>query len=982
MATPSPTVGHPPQFLPFWAKLQNRTGPAYHPLLCHLIDVAEVARVLWREAVPEATRRWVATGLGLPVEGAEGWVTLIAGLHDLGKLSPPFQLQTSNRTFTPETRAPIARRLEAAGLTWPLHFPNAPHGLIGAYVLRDLLPVVLDVPGTIARELATLTGGHHGVFHHGRAVQKLPSATLGPPAWHEHRRRIVETLAAAFGPYDDRPAAVPAPIALWCAGLVSVADWIASDEGAFPFAVMHPGAPPSLDVMTYQQTARRQAQAAITGLGWTGWSSSHEAKGFGDLFEGKTPNALQAAATKLAGSDYLADPSLVVIEAPMGTGKTEAALVLADHFAARFGRTGLYLALPTQATSNQMLHRLRAFLGHRYPGDRVLLQLLHGQAALSAEFAELSRRGRERRPLPKPANIADDEGGVTGSSWRDGDVVAGDWFTHRKRGLLAPFGVGTVDQALLAVLQARHGFVRLHGLAGKTVVIDEVHAYDTYMTALLERLLAWLAALNCPVILLSATLPAARRRALLAAYAGTRPGQAVAMPSPPPAYPRLSWVGAGRGADEPVGSTPCTEKGAPERRVRVEWRGATDSADNLAALGRDLAAALGGTGCAAVVCNTVGRAQEVYRALATFFPDTLPDGTPTLDLFHARFVYADRERREHSALLGFGRPASTVDMVDEETGRAIRRDVDRPRLAVLVATQVIEQSLDLDFDLLVSDFAPADLLLQRIGRLHRHDRGDQRPPHLREPTVWILGPDEDMDPDGGPRFLRGTTAIYDEHVLLRSWWALGRRDELLIPGDVERLVEDTYPEPATTVAIPPGLPESITARWVRTAEDQAKAKNEDLQQAEQRWIGLPDSDQSLAALTGSPLEEDAPDFHQALQALTRLGEPSVEVVLLYEEDGRFSLDPDGHELVSLAHTPDLDSAKRLLRRSVRIGDRRIAPSLRAETKPPMGWRGSALLRHHRMVALDREHRGTAAGLPIHLDEALGLIVGTPRQEEG
>ena len=190
---------------------------------------------------------------------------------------------------------------------------------------------------------------------------------------------------------------------------------------------------------------------------------------------------------------------------------------LADHWAESTGQQGCYFALPTQATSNQMFGRVRDFLESRYEGDQVQLQLLHGHAALSSEF-QLLRRNNDRMFTPVYGGVEDDAG--------DPAVVAAEWFTYRKRGLLAPFGVGTVDQVLLAALQTRHVFVRLFGLAHKTVIVDEVHAYDTYMTTLLERLLEWLAALGSSVVLLSATLPRGRRQQLLDAYSrglGTEP---------------------------------------------------------------------------------------------------------------------------------------------------------------------------------------------------------------------------------------------------------------------------------------------------------------------------------------------------------------------------------------------------------------------------------------------------------------------------
>ena len=116
--------------------------------------------------------------------------------------------------------------------------------------------------------------------------------------------------------------------------------------------------------------------------------------------------------------------------------------------------------------------------------------------------------------------------------------MAEEWFAKdKKQALLAPYGVGTIDQALLAVLQTKHVFVRLFGFAGKCVILDEVHAYDAYMTTLMERLLRWLATLRCPVVLLSATLPKEKRLALIRAYTGKE------LPEPEHKnYPRITTV--------------------------------------------------------------------------------------------------------------------------------------------------------------------------------------------------------------------------------------------------------------------------------------------------------------------------------------------------------------------------------------------------------------------------------------------------------
>ena len=271
-----------------------------------------------------------------------------------------------------------------------------------------------------------------------------------------------------------------------------------------------------------------------------------------------------------------------------------------------------------------MFTRVRDFLRHAELGDRVDLQLLHGHASLSEEFQEL-----RRRPLFTPAGIGDQP--TTGEA----DVVASEWFTHRKRGLLGAFGVGTVDQLLLCGLQARHVFVRLFGVAGKTVIVDEVHAYDTYMTTLLERVLEWLAALEVPVVLLSATLPTQRRRRLLEAYGRGGGMKVCAEPKPAP-YPRISCLRAGQNR---IYTQPVSVDPANLRTIHVESL-PSESESSFPELAQLLQERLRQGGCAAIVCNTVGSAQRLYQQLLLLFPGE------ELDLLHSRYIFGHRDERE------------------------------------------------------------------------------------------------------------------------------------------------------------------------------------------------------------------------------------------------------------------------------------------------------------------------------------------------
>lgn len=407
--------------------------------------------------------------------------------------------------------------------------------------------------------------------------------------------------------------------------------------------------------------ALRRAEQALDSIGWAPWHPVQRNR-FADACS-VSPNSLQRVVEAMA--DQIDEPTLVVLEAPPGHGKTEAETYLALKLVSRLGHRGFYFALPTRATANQMLGRIERFLKHNSDATRVVLPLLHGNAMLVESFEDLLTRGR------------------TSSGHEDADdntlVVATDWFTGPKRGLLSSIAVGTIDQILLAALRTKHVFIRQMALANKVVIVDEVHAYDPYMLGLLERLVEWLAALGSSVILMSATLPTERRARLVNAYNRGRGRQAIARHGGPSGS-AVTWA-------TPAGAE--TLRFEPNRRasVAVRWiDGRLADGRGGSPFGEALERKLQSGGCAVVVCNIVGRAQEVYRTLrrrwkAGAFADT------QLFLFHALLPNKDRARVEAEIVRKFG-PRG-----------------ERPARAVVVATQVIEQSLDLDFDLVVSDLA-------------------------------------------------------------------------------------------------------------------------------------------------------------------------------------------------------------------------------------------------------------------------------------
>lgn len=915
----------------FWAKRKKETGELY-PLLYHMLDTYAVTYEMWNRCLHRDARKRITENLGLSEVDAGRWLAFLSGLHDIGKASPGFQCHDDS----------TMNKLKNLGFDVSTSDPG--HGLVAAVLLHDFLKDLVRY-GAVAHELASAIGGHHGVFP--RSVEM--NSIRFDVKWKQAQRGLYDAYGSNTGcnSLPHLAEKLSPAFFMFLAGLTSVADWIASnDERCFPYPVCH-------GVNEHIGYARDRAAQALETLIWTGWQPPSDPAEFQRLFNDGDkplqPRPLQRNAITLAET-LKGHPGLVIIEAPMGEGKTEAAIYLADCWTQNLGQKGCYFALPTMATSDQMFGRVKQYLQHRYHDDRVNFMLLHGHAALSAEFEKMKKSGGE-------FTVGDIEG-EPGHDRSPAGIVASEWFTYRKRGLLAPFGVGTIDQVLLAVLQTRHVFVRLFGLANKTVIIDEIHAYDAYMTTLLERLLEWLAALGTSVVMLSATLPRSKRDNLLRAYVKglIKTDKDVPLDVAETSYPRISWTTGGefgvRSFDAPASS----------KTLKLKWvDGRLPEDAGEYALGEQLREALSEGGCAAVIYNTVDRAQEMYKALKSYFPGIADDGQQELDLLHARFMYGDRKKREERSLIRFGRSGSKVQCEDGE------QKVRRPNKAVLVSTQIIEQSLDLDFDLIVTDMAPVDLLLQRAGRMHRHQR--KRPEKLKTPTLWICKPDVK---DNVPSFGGGTEAVYDPHILLRSWLAIKDKTVINIPDDIENLIEEVYGERDC----PEELPEQVKKKW----EESRKKLDEDIahmeKEAEQRRIKWPGFTGQLWRMTYEPREEDDPGIHQAHQALTRLGDPSVNVICLYGTAMNACLDRVMIKPVDFTNIPVGDHLKTLLSSSVLISRRGLVGNIENEQNLiPEAWRKSPMLRHHYILYFDQH--GICTDFPnlrLCIDDERGLVI--------
>ncbi len=896
----------------------ERGGPGWHPLLCHVLDVVACADHLLGHVLQGRLERFAAT-LKLSPGDARPWLLFFVAIHDLGKATPTFQKKV------PERRAALEAP-EGLALDFPEQ-ADEPHGNLSVPLATAALSA-LSVPGPLGRWVARAVGAHHGQFvsldQLSNASEEEKGVLMKPHAgrkalWGELRAQLVQALTEVCG----ISAALPRPSApennvarnafvADLAGLTTVADWLGSNADVFEYV-----APPSSPADYLKKTAEERAARAVEQAGWRRPPVS-SGRTFRQLFTDKEPWPLHEAVEALLPS--IDGPSLLIVEAPMGEGKTEAALLLFDALAAR-GAAGLYFALPTQATSNQIFGRVERFLRSAFAGESHGLHLVHGDAGLSDAYDALKSRAFRLRSVGDVAKTSRDEG-----------PIADAWFARGKRALLAPIAVGTIDQALLGVLGARHGFLRLHGLAGKVVVVDEVHAYDTYTSELLDQLLSWLHALGATVVLLSATLPASRREALVRSFGASS--------APIAAYPRLTLASSAR-------ASACTfgARRAP-MPVALAWRSEAD-------LPAQIAEALAEGGCAVWIVNTVRRAQRLFSRLREMQEKKTFPKDVALDLLHARFPFAARSVREKRAEEAFG--------PGEER---------RPHAALLIGTQVLEQSLDLDFDLMVTEVAPVDLVLQRAGRLHRHRRENPRPAKVARPALWLLRPDDDERPEG-PTF--GSSAyVYDESVLLRSWLALRDcKGEITLPTDIEPLIEIVY---GGRGAAPP----ADVASRLRILDDKHREETrQDKDKAYAVVLDAPASRDPFGHLARTKDEEDDPRIHPQLRTATRLGDPTVEIVPVLVRDGRTVLAGAPDVVLDLSRDEPLprDVVIATARQALGIQRRDVVAALLREPVPK-AFAASAHLRFHRAVRFDEERRSSVAGVPFLLDPDLGLVVGS------
>lgn len=728
------------QLMSLWAKKEEIKGSFYWlPLMDHLADTMNVSKWLWNNWLSDSQRIFCINSISQSDdEVALNLAAFLGAIHDIGKATPVFQIQ-KGFTNSPDLDRQLLEKLESAGFfgisSLSLANPQKSHHTVaGEYLLKHEYKLKDDI--------GSIIGGHHGkpvddfvtiddqFAYPANYYQSEEEGSDVYKKWKQVQHAVFQWALEASGFENiEKLPEISQPAQVIYSGLLIMADWISSNNDFFPLIEID-------EEHVIDSTARYEA-------GITLWAKNLPLQVYGfpsmsELFVhrfGFEPRDFQKQVYQTVSQ--IKKPGIVILEAPMGLGKTEAALAAAEIVASKTGNSGLFFGLPTQATSNGMFGRVNDWLRQVTAEYNVKqsLRLCHGKAALNEEMNAL-------RNEASPRNINIDEE-------NNGSIFVNEWFSGRKKSTLDDFVVGTVDGFLMTALKQKHLALKHLGFSKKIIIIDEVHAYDTYMQQYLEEAIRWMGAYGTPVILVSATLPQDKRKSLITAYLkglGTKNRELVFPEAISGNYYPLICYSEGREVRVQTNFPPEEDKVVNVKKLNEE-----DLLEKTAEL-------LENRGVIGIIVNTVRKAQKLGKECKTYFGESM------VEILHSAFIATDRIKKESELL----------DMI----GKGGKR----PEKKIIIGTQVMEQSLDIDFDVLITDLCPVDLLLQRIGRLHRHDL--KRPEKHNEPVVYVMGMSEKLD------FEKGSAIVYGKYYLIRTQYYLP--EKIKIPSDIPVLINKVY----------------------------------------------------------------------------------------------------------------------------------------------------------------------------------------------
>lgn len=690
------------------------TNSYWLPLWIHHLDTYNVMQYLMNEFVSDS----ITHSCELDRTFLKKTALFLSHVHDIGKATVGFQYKIA---FNVPQRAQFLKHyLDIPNRMDMTEIQNTPHAYSGESIL---------IYNGCPESIAAVVGSHHGVP--AELAEDLTCNRKDIVGYRvyfgdtdKNRSNLEESwncmiqnalFKSGFDSIRELPN-INTQAQMLLSGLLITADWIASNTDLFPLI--------SIDDDGDEIDFERRILNALDNLKftkqWNAERNTYSDKDFEETF-GFLPRAVQKCMIEIAQT--VDDPGLFILEAPMGCGKTEAALSCAELIASKCKKNGLFFGMPTQATANGIFPRVVNWAEKQSEEFYHCVQLQHGNAALNETFQKIQR------------GIPEEES--------NSGVIVHSWFCDSKKSCLADFVVATVDQLLMLALKRRHVMLLHLGLSEKVIIIDEVHAYDTYMNQYLERTLQWLGAYHTPVILLSATLPSKRRMSLVRAYLNQKTSNEVFEKNI--AYPLLTWTDGGK----------IMQKALPYNADKKTIRISKCNNKDLIEIVRS---AVSFGGCVGIIMNTVSHAQSAAKLIQNEITDNIL-------LCHAQYIIPDRAAKEKILLERIGSDSKP----------------EKRQGFVVIGTQVLEQSLDIDFDILITDICPVDFLLQRIGRLQRHSR--KRPNEFSQPVCYVLT-DEYDDDNSGSKSIYGTWLLKEtlEHI----------PDIVTLPDDISPIVQKVY----------------------------------------------------------------------------------------------------------------------------------------------------------------------------------------------
>ncbi|MFD1420120.1 CRISPR-associated helicase Cas3' [Lactiplantibacillus songbeiensis] len=899
-----------------WAKKRSEEGRQYWlPLIVHLTDAQKTINWLFNQWLCDGQRQILQGSLS--EEEAQKLVKFVGFIHDIGKATPAFQAKPSydrDDSLDEQLKSQLSRggfldfdelRLASAN--------KSPHALAGEAIVENF-----EIPESIG----AIIGGHHGKpesespddqleVYTANYVQSDNNSSLQAP-WRQVQKELFNygLVSSGYQVVGDVPE-IKQPQAVILEGLLIMADWLSSSEylnqdqsvPLFPLIEIDQ----SWQSINMDERFRHAMRAWDLGGKWEPQKVSSDDP-YKDRW-GFSARPVQKKMTQAIGATT--DPGMAIVEAPMGLGKTETALIAAEQLAYATGRDGVFMGLPTQATTNAMFDRVEDWVEilAKSQDENFQINLMHGKKLFNRKYLA----------LPNAVNVYADED-------KTGSVVLNAWFSGKKT-ILTKFTVGTIDNLLLMGLKQKHLFLRHLGFSGKVVIIDEVHAYDCYMDSYLCKAIEWLGTYHVPIVILSATLPKDKRNVLLRAYLKGKYGKyyekkliAPANWENAQAYPLLSILDGNQ--IKQIKDFPGLSDQKPQT-LQVQRLNEPD--DELISA---VVAKISNGGIAGIIVNTVKRAQALAKLV--------PAGIKLMVL--------------HSAFLATDRTAQETDLQ-----AAIGKHVVRPDKMIVIGTQVLEQSLDIDFDVLYTDIAPMDLILQRAGRLHRHQIA--RPKGLQQPQLFIMGI------QGLNDYGTGNEAVYGKYLLMKTDHFLG--NTITLPDDISPLVQQVY-DPATDHEI-----DGIDA--IRAEFDDVIAK----ETSKAGVFQIDDPNTRMGATIHDWLGRDLGSVdkdEQKASAAVRDIQETLEVILVrHTDEGNFLL--DGRNLLGVQPQ---EIAQQLVRIPfiVTPGPQKIEQAIndleKLTSRYFAGWQSNVWLKGALALPLDQDLSTNFEGWRLTYSSRLGL----------